>query len=228
MGLDALELVLAVEDAFSFSIPDADAAGLDTVGKLYDYIITHRFQGQQEACLTSVAFYKIRCAMMSVLQVARKDVLVSSELSTLIPVRRRQAWRDLEKETTLRLPELRRPVWVTFLAALATVGLTMGAVKFFLPTPLGVALLSVILGAVAYTLFQMTTPLAVEFRPAFATVGKLTKVVLAKNYGAISDECRCSNANEVWESLRSIIVEQLGVQPNVVTKEAHFVKDLGV
>ena len=65
MELDSVELVLEVEDAFGFSIPDEDAAGLTTVGKLYDYVLAHRFRGKQDACLSSMTFYKLRRGLMS-------------------------------------------------------------------------------------------------------------------------------------------------------------------
>jgi acyl carrier protein len=227
MGLDSVELVLTVEEAFGFSIPDQDAAGLDTVGKLYDYIIAHRFQSEHEACLTSVTFYRIRRALVSVLQIPRKDIRVSTELSRLIPARRRRVWRTTAKAMTLRLPELVPPAWVNVLVALATVGLT--GVAFWLLQPgLRILGLPFVFLVALYVLLRMTTPLATEFRPEFATVGALTKLVLAKNYRALADACRCSNADEAWESLRSIIVEQLGVRPEDVTKEASFVKDLHV
>jgi len=38
MGLDAIELLLAVEEMFEIDIPDGDAARLLTVGQLADYI----------------------------------------------------------------------------------------------------------------------------------------------------------------------------------------------
>ena len=37
-SLDVVELIMSVEDAFGFSIPDEDAAELVTVGKLAEYI----------------------------------------------------------------------------------------------------------------------------------------------------------------------------------------------
>jgi len=38
MGLDIVEMVMEVETVFGIQIPDADAARLDTVGKLFDYV----------------------------------------------------------------------------------------------------------------------------------------------------------------------------------------------
>jgi hypothetical protein len=56
MGLDLVELVMEIEEAFGMSIPDRDAAGLETVGQVYEYILEHRFQGKQEACMSNIAF----------------------------------------------------------------------------------------------------------------------------------------------------------------------------
>ena len=38
MGLDIVELVMATERTFNFHIPDEDACGLTTVGKLHEYV----------------------------------------------------------------------------------------------------------------------------------------------------------------------------------------------
>jgi acyl carrier protein len=41
MGLDIVELVMTVEEAFDFAIPDRDAERLRTVGDLYWYVREH-------------------------------------------------------------------------------------------------------------------------------------------------------------------------------------------
>lgn len=66
--LDLYELMLEVEDAFGFSVPVEEGAELSTMGKLYDYVLAHRFRGKEDACLTSMTFYALRRALMSVLQ----------------------------------------------------------------------------------------------------------------------------------------------------------------
>ena len=232
MGLDSVELVMEVEEAFGFSIPNEDAAVLVTVGQLYDYIMAHRFEGRQQGCLTSVAFYRLRRALMSVLEIARSNVRLSSDLNAIIPTRRRQVWSDLQEAIGLRLPELVRPIQVTAMAT--AVGFALGGIAMFVPgragTPLdgtlAIALFTTIVAM--HLLFQATKPLAVMFRSEFATVGGLTKCILQKNHGAISDDCQLANAEEVWNTLRAIVVEQLGVRPDDVTKDARFVEDLGM
>ncbi|MDB6026999.1 MAG: hypothetical protein JWM68_3222 [Verrucomicrobiales bacterium] len=38
MGLESVELVMAIEDEFSIAIGDADAERMQTVGDLFDYV----------------------------------------------------------------------------------------------------------------------------------------------------------------------------------------------
>ena len=85
-----------------------------------------------------------------------------------------------------------------------------------------------IMCVVVYVSYQGTKPLAVVFPSKCATVGSLAESILNRNYGAISDECQHTNAEEAWNTLRSLIVEQLGVRPDDVTREASFVEDLRV
>jgi acyl carrier protein len=231
MGLDLVEFVMEVEDTFGFSIPDEDAAALDTVGRLYDYILAHRFEGKQEGCLTSVAFYRLRRALMSVCGTARPDVRPSLKLTRIIPVRRRRRWSQLQTSMGLRLPALVRPRWVTAMATIIGGAAVVAAAPFLWARTgetAAVLLIGCAICAVSWILYQATKPLAVVIPSQCATVGGLTKAILQRNYGTISDWCQRINAEEAWNTLRSLIVEQLGVRPDEVTKEASFVKDFRV
>jgi hypothetical protein len=73
MGLDGVELLLAVEDAFQIHIEDHEAGGVYTVGDLYNLVVT-KLQGQDsKRCLTSAAFYRTRRGIMDTLGVDRLD-----------------------------------------------------------------------------------------------------------------------------------------------------------
>lgn len=76
-GSDSVDLLNEVEDTFGFSIPDRDCAVLDTVGRLYDYILQHRFKGTSAGCVSNFAFYKLRRALMTVFGISRNGVQVS-------------------------------------------------------------------------------------------------------------------------------------------------------
>jgi hypothetical protein len=41
LGLDIVELIMAVEEEFAFAIPDVDAGKLETVGQLFAYVQAH-------------------------------------------------------------------------------------------------------------------------------------------------------------------------------------------
>ena len=230
MGMELVELAIEVEETFGFTIPDEDAAALDTVGKLYDYILERRFEGKEQGCLTSVAFYRLRRALMSVFGVARDDIRRSLDLAEIIPRRRRQRWSGLQAALGLRLPSLVRPAWVTAAATALALALAIGA-----PTVLAAKsgdarafwLVPWMLGLAAYVFYRATKPLAVAFQSNSATVAGLTKSIVLRNYGAISDACQRANREEVWDTLRTLIAGQLGVRRDDVTKEASFVRDLG-
>jgi acyl carrier protein len=232
MGLDYVELVLEVENAFGFSVPDEDVAGLDTVGKLHDYVLAHRFCSKQDVCLTSMTFYKLRRGLMSVLQIPRDSVRVSTELSAIIPKRRRRTWRALEKATGFRFPFLQRPTWFVRLAMLAAVvfGIAVPVLLGIKPFRGGVLSAIGMMGVFALIFFgRLTECFATEYPPDLSTVGQLAKGILARNYQAIVAESKkSSNEAEVWDILRRIIGEQLGIPPDQLTKEANFVKDLNV
>jgi hypothetical protein len=227
--LDLYELMLEVEDAFGFSIPAEDAAELSTMGKLHDYVLAHRFRGKQDTCLTSMTFYRLRKALMSVLQIPRDAVRVSTELWAIIPRHRRRTWRAIERTMGFRLPFLRRPLWFVRLAALAAIALGVAAplLAGLKPFRGGVLSAIVVTGVFVSVFFcRLTECFATEFPPDILTVGQLAKGILARNYRPIVAESKKSATDaEVWEILQHIVGEQLGVRAGQLTKDTDVVKD---
>jgi acyl carrier protein len=231
MGLDLVEMVIQVEDTFGFSIPNEDIEHILIMGKLYDYVLAHRFHGKQDACLSSMTFYKVRRALMSVLQVERKEVRVSTELSALMSKQRRKTWQAIEKLTGFRLPPLRRPRRVVMISALAVIGLGIAvpAMLGLRPFGGGVAAALASMCIFAFVFYQITESLAYMFPPDVETVGQLTKGILARNYQPIVAEAQKSSTDEeVWDILRRIVGEQFAVPIERLTKETNFVQDLHI
>ena len=217
IDFDLGELLLEVEDVFAFSIPEEDVAGLTTAGKLNDYVLAHRFHGKHDVCLTSMTFYKLRRALMSVLQIPREALRPATKLSAIIPKQRRRTWRALEKATGYHLPFLRRPLWFVRLATLVALG-------FGIATPLclgiklfrGGVLSAIVVTSMFILLFfcRLTECLATEFPPDALTVGQLAKAVLARNYRPIVAESKKSATDaEVWEILQRIICDHNDRRP---------------
>jgi hypothetical protein len=223
------ELMMEVEYTFGFSIPEEDMADLSTMGRLYDYVLARRFRGKQDACLTSMAFCKLRRALMSVLQIPRDALRASTELTTIIPRRRRRTWRAIERTAGFRLPLLRRPQWFVRLATLAAIGLGVATPALLGLRPFGGGIIVAILSmcVFAYVLFWLTESFAYMFPPDVSTIGQLAKATLARNYQRIVAESKRSATDaEVWDILRRIVGEQLGLRPEQLTKETDVLKEV--
>jgi hypothetical protein len=141
MGLDVVEFVMAVEDAFGLAVPDAEAERLTTPGRLIDYLAGRLPPGGAEAgaCLSQRAFYKLRRATCVGLSVDRQAVLPGTHLAAFFAGEEgERAWQDAQIELgAAHWPRLgRRPL---FDRALAPHLDTFGEAADFLATRCPVA-----------------------------------------------------------------------------------------
>jgi acyl carrier protein len=60
MGLDSVELVMAVEEHFGISIPDDDASTLVTVGKLHHWVVSELQSLKRHGVDPTVVFDELR------------------------------------------------------------------------------------------------------------------------------------------------------------------------
>ena len=71
-----------------------------------------------------------------------------------------------------------------------------------------------------YIFFWLTEFLATEPPPDVVTVGQLAKATLARNYQPILAESKKSATDEeVWDTLRHIVAEQMGVPSDEIARE---------
>ena len=120
MGLDVVEIVLEIEEAFDISIPDEVAEKIQTVGQLYDYVVEqtrgrpHRSADEApdrtDVCLTAATFYLVRRELCAKLGLDRRQVRPRTPLEDLFPqAARRRDWAELEHKLNLKFPALVRP-----------------------------------------------------------------------------------------------------------------------
>jgi acyl carrier protein len=234
MGLDAVELIMEVEDAFDFKIPDDNASQIITVGDLYDYILELKRDtvSPRNVCLSAATFYLIRRAVCAELGSNPKSIRPQIRLDSTFPQKRRRSfWAELQTAINLKLPRLARPKWLVAIAA--SLSIAASAWIGFLVSPRwghngAVGTFLVALFASGVLAAVITSPFQTQFRPAFSTYRGLSQVVLAHNYVTLSQRFNSWNPTDVWEAMKVIIVEQLGVQPEKVTRNAKFYGDLGM
>jgi hypothetical protein len=100
MGLDSIELVLAWEECFGISIPDAEAESMRTTLHAIEFIykkVKSEFP-EDHGCLSMRAFLRLRKAFEEQ-GVSRSAVRKGAKVAKLLPDRRR---RDILNETLKR------------------------------------------------------------------------------------------------------------------------------
>src|SRR5260370_12510030 len=113
MGLDGIELILAVEDAFQIHIADEEAGRMSTVGDLHSLVVSKLQRQDSNRCLTSAAFYRTRRGIIDTLGIDRREVRPATPLEVILPLeRRRERWRRIQDAMKLKLPDLHHPGWI--------------------------------------------------------------------------------------------------------------------
>jgi hypothetical protein len=109
MGLEALELIMEVEDRFQTRISDLEAGKIFTVGDLYDLLIQRIQKQNSSRCITLEVFYKIRKILEKIYNINRARIRPASLLTELLhPTERFGFWRIVEQQLTIDLPHLSR------------------------------------------------------------------------------------------------------------------------
>lgn len=109
MGLDAVELVIAVEEEFGIAIPDAVAAGMITPAILISHVQEAvGSTGDRKACISLRAFHCVRASLMRSIGVDRSEVALDTRINTLFAgPRRSELWDSFRQDSSLSvLPEL--------------------------------------------------------------------------------------------------------------------------
>lgn len=238
MGLELVEIVMDVEQTFGIRLPQVEMPAIQTVGQLRDCIakaLAERLEGER---LEQHVFDRLREAVESVRRMSPGQITPNTPLHRILPVAsRRRVWRHIKASLPWTLPPLRRPPWVGAIVTVAAVALawlcTFGSSnpKWVTAAPaIAMACLFFIGPLAAFFAVVgvwLTTPLAVVWRPDIPTVGDLARAVVAINFTNWSQPQRPWSDDEIWNALRQIVAEVLGVDPAKVTREARFVEDLG-
>jgi acyl carrier protein len=109
MGLDGVELVLAVEETFGISIPDTVAFEMTTPAMMILFVQQAvNSLPERKACISQRAFHKVRGSLMKSTGVSRRDVTLKTPIRKLFSgPQRAEHWRDFKDYAGLpALPDL--------------------------------------------------------------------------------------------------------------------------
>ena len=235
MGLDAVEIVMEVEEAFDIRLEDAEVEKMDTPGDLIESVLSKVAQTGAAGCLTQRAFNLLRRKLLHHLALKRRDVSPSARLADLVPrPNRSDLLQRLAAEFgTQPLPGLVRPQWLVALLTTGSlaVGIAVsGALVTLAPTtgPAGSIFAGVLTAAIVGFLAGVASiGLRTEFPPLTATVGDLSRWIVAHKPDLAPSAPGKWTREQVAERVREIVIEKLGCAGSY-REEASFVKDLGL
>jgi hypothetical protein len=97
MGLDLVEYVMAVEEAFGIDIPDVDAACLETPGMVIEYLCVRLNESRDGPPLVQTAFYWLRRALADELGISRNLIRPDTTISALTDRPENDVWRAVAR-----------------------------------------------------------------------------------------------------------------------------------
>jgi acyl carrier protein len=234
MGLDGVELVMAVEERFGIEISDEEAPKLRTPALLTEFVAKKLDAQKSEHCATQRAFCRLRRAAMETFQIRRKQVRTDTRLEELFqPENRRELWDRFGWTVgAIAWPKLEYP-WEFSGSVLTGVAVIVGLSGFFLflviPYPLWVGWLIAfsLWAAITTFVFQLARRFRTRFPERAETFGDLSRRLVLTYPELLEGSSRPWTREDVRLVVREIICEQLGLA-NDFDDQADFVDDLGV
>lgn len=105
VGLESVELVIAIEEEFGLDIPDRDAERMITVGDVYEWLRIRLSTADPRACLTQRVFYKLRRALIENYKLERYTVAPDTRLTDLLSLQDvEEGWPFLQMFIDLKTP----------------------------------------------------------------------------------------------------------------------------
>ncbi|HXR38455.1 MAG TPA: hypothetical protein VN776_05160 [Terracidiphilus sp.] len=231
IGEDTWDLFAAVEESFGVDLGDYyELAGI-SVGDLADRISALANYPDEKACLSAVAFFRLRQAITEQFGFLRAAIHPATSLRGLLPwISRRSRWRLLEERLELKLPSLGWPGWVFGLALLLPASLLIAIGTHF---GLRMSMQNLLWGVIVlFVLFLLTLrallPLARALPTECETVGELAKVMLAKNYAAFAMKRGSSTERGVMTALRQLVALQAGLRLEDISTSMRIPADLDI
>jgi acyl carrier protein len=231
MGLDSVELLVEIENTFGINIPPKIAEQTSTVGQMYDVVWDLIKQDNTPKCRTQTLFYKLRACLNNEFLIEEVISPVSITEDIIPKQDRRNVWKLLEGQLSLKLPPLVIPRSVTivlFVISLMVISLMIWLASFYVDQfPIG-GLTYFFAVIAALLLIRLSAPLFSWLRIAIPcyTMRDLTLRVLQLNYVYINDAGGFRKEMEMV--INNILIDKLGIDAKEISPEKSFVNDLGV
>lgn len=232
MGLDSVEILMKVENAFGIQIPSREAEKILTVGDFYEAVWRHLSGRYSDKCKSQALFYTLRQSFRTHFNIHPSAILISTSPNNIFPQKqRRKSYHGFSLATGLQLPRLSLTKgWLSFLNISGLVmiggGLLFALLLIFAFSQSKWVLLIPVAGIVLIILLSKLLNRKRVIIEA-QTMRSFTEQVLALNYASfIADEG--TNRREVENVINHIIADMAGLEPEEITPEKKITDDLGI
>ncbi|TWT64907.1 acyl carrier protein [Crateriforma conspicua] len=228
MGLDAVEIVMDVEDHFGISIQNTEAERVRTVGDLVALIQSRIEAAHLATCPTLKSFL---CLRSTVRKLTSDETLRIRTGTRVVDVmnrsQRRRLWTQLDDILGTAPPGLRRPPTLRKLLALLVLTAIVIAIVAAVAIDVAILPLTLALAAiVTLVLHVITVPFRIYPPDTLSTFGGLARRIAGVTVA--TKQLHLGSVDAILDELRPIVVDTLGVDSSEVVLNARFVEDLGM
>lgn len=211
---DIEDLLVKVETSFDIKFVGNELVHITTFGQLCDHIANKIQLVNSDDCTSQQAFYKLRDAISSTLQIENKTISTDFLFADLLPRQsRRSRIREFEKHLGFKLNILRPPHWVT---GTLVVSLLVSLVGLFFNWQIG------LLGLV-FSIAGLWFANKIGNELDLQTVGQVAKKMTRENYLKSRRNPKTFNKNEIEKVLTDWFSNDLYLDKSKLTREAKFV-----
>ncbi len=229
MGLDSVELLIDIENAFQISISDQEAENTGTVGELYNLIINKIDYSKHNKCNSQVMFYKLRQVLSYHCQFDKNKITPKTKLEDLFDEKSiKLKWKNIQDELYFNISDLQRSRSLKLgLRIISIIGVIISIILFsdlFIDSNMNMKITSFLIILFIYVLWRVTIPF--KSYPKFVTVGEWITGILPINIKII--DLSIQDKNDVLSVLKFIINDKAGVPIKDIKLDSHIVYDLGI
>jgi len=228
MGLDAVELVMDVEDHFGISIQNTEAERVRTVGDLVALIQSRIQAAHLATCPTLVSFLQLRSCVRELATDHKLRIRTGTRVVDVLDrSQRRRLWKRLDDFLGSAPPALRRPptlrkvLAVVVFATIVFAVIAAATIDFaILPLTLAIAAVVTLVLNIATSRFRIYPP------DTLTTFGAIARRMAGITVA--TKQLHLGSDHAILDELRPIVVDTLGVDSSEVVLTARFIEDLGM
>lgn len=218
MGLDTVELVIAIEDAFEVRIANADAAKLTTPAEVTDYLMSRVRTDNDDPCPSQAGFYRIRSVLITQFGMPRQQIHPDSAWSELFKGDIPNAWRKLGDALAAdNFPRLKR---TKAFFMVAVFGIPALVAIPMLNAGINLSAIFVVYAVLALFANALTLGMGKQVPARYRTVASLIPYVKCAGSRLWTREAVLAKVIEITSA-------QLGIRLEEIRPDSHFVYDLG-